>query len=100
MGHIELARWATRVLIAPATADTLARLAHGHGDDLLSTLVLAPTAPLAVAPAMNQQMWANPATPANVALLRGRGVQGYAPGSGDHACGPFAPGPLFWTGRA
>src|SRR3546814_5723940 len=78
MGHIELARWATRVLIAPATADTLARLAHGHGDDLLRTLVLATTAPLAVAPAMNQQMWANPAPQATAigrAPWRERGCQ-------------------------
>lgn len=95
MGHIELARWATRVLIAPATADTLARLAHGHADDLLSTLVLASTAPLAVAPAMNQQMWAHPATQSNIALLRGRGVQVFGPGSGDQACGEVGPGRLL-----
>ena len=95
MGHIELARWATRVLIAPATADTLARLAHGHADDLLSTLVLATSAPLAVAPAMNQQMWAHPATQANVALLCGRGVQVFGPGSGDQACGEVGPGRLL-----
>jgi len=95
MGHIELARWATRVLVAPATADTLARLAHGHADDLLSTLVLATAAPVAVAPAMNQQMWAHPATQANVALLRGRGVQVFGPGAGDQACGEVGPGRLL-----
>lgn len=95
MGHIELARWATRVLIAPATADTLARLAHGQADDLLSTLVLATSAPLAVAPAMNQQMWAHLATQANVALLCGRGVQVFGPGSGDQACGEVGPGRLL-----
>ena len=95
MGHIELARWATRVLIAPATADTLARLAHGHADDLLSTLVLATAAPVVVAPAMNQQMWAHPATQHNVAMLRGRGVQVFGPGSGDQACGEVGPGRLL-----
>jgi len=95
MGHIELARWASRVLIAPATADTLARLAHGHADDLLSTLVLASSAPLAVAPAMNQQMWAHPATQANLALLRARGVQVFGPGCGDQACGENGPGRLL-----
>jgi phosphopantothenoylcysteine decarboxylase/phosphopantothenate--cysteine ligase len=95
MGHIELARWASRVLIAPATADTLARLAHGHADDLLSTLVLATAAPLAVAPAMNQQMWAHPATQANLALLRVRGVWVFGPGYGDQACGENGPGRLL-----
>lgn len=95
MGHIELARWATRVLIAPATADTLARLAHGHADDLLSTVVLATTAPLALAPAMNQQMWAHPATQANLALLRARNVKILGPGSGDQACGEVGPGRLL-----
>ncbi|MDP2185445.1 MAG: bifunctional phosphopantothenoylcysteine decarboxylase/phosphopantothenate--cysteine ligase CoaBC [Xanthomonadales bacterium] len=95
MGHIELARWATRVLIAPATADTLARLAHGHANDLLSTLVLATAAPVVVAPAMNQQMWAHPATQHNVATLRGRGVQVFGPGSGDQACGEVGPGRLL-----
>jgi hypothetical protein len=69
MGHIELARWATRVLVAPATADMLARLAQGRADDLLSTLCLATEAPLAVAPAMNRVMWANAATQANVAIV-------------------------------
>lgn len=95
MGHIELARWASRVLIAPATADVLARLAYGHADDLLSTLVLATGAPLAVAPAMNQQMWAHPATQANLALLRGRGVQVFGPDVGDQACGETGPGRLL-----
>lgn len=95
MGHIELARWASRVLIAPATADTLARLAHGHADDLLSTLVLATAAPLAVAPAMNQQMWAHPATKANLALLRARGALVFGPGCGDQACGENGPGRLL-----
>lgn len=92
MGHIELARWATRVLVAPATADTLARLAQGRADDLLSTLCLATEAPLAVAPAMNRVMWANPATQANVATLRQRGVAVYGPGAGEQACGETGEG--------
>lgn len=92
MGHIELARWATRVLIAPATADTLARLAQGRADDLLSTLCLATEAPLAVAPAMNRVMWANVATQANVAVLRQRGVAVFGPGAGEQACGETGEG--------
>src|SRR4030088_2155607 len=83
MGHIELARWAELVLVAPATADFLARLAAGRADDLLSTLCLATTAPIVVAPAMNQQMWANVATQANVATLQARGVQLLGPAVGD-----------------
>src|SRR5512139_3595053 len=74
MGHIELARWPQRIVIAPASADFLARLAHGHADDLLTTLCVATDAPIFVAPAMNRLMWANPATQANVELLRSRGV--------------------------
>jgi len=95
MGHIELARWADAVLVAPATADFLARLAHGHADDLLSTLCLATSAPLFVAPAMNHQMWANPATAANVALLKDRGVAILGPGEGDQACGETGPGRML-----
>src|SRR5579862_9255813 len=75
MGHIELARWADAVLVAPATADFIARLAAGMADDLLTTLCLATEAPIAVAPAMNHLMWANPATRANVAAVSERGVQ-------------------------
>src|SRR5437868_5457031 len=70
MGHIELARWADEIVVAPATAEFLARLAHGLAEDLLTTLCLATTAQITVAPAMNRQMWANPATQANVALLK------------------------------
>ena len=70
MGHIELARWADMVVVAPASADFLSKLTHGAGDDLLSTLCLATTAEILVAPAMNQQMWASLATQANVATLR------------------------------
>lgn len=92
MGHIELARWADLVLIAPASADTLARLAHGHADDLLSTVCLATEAPLAVAPAMNRLMWAHPATQANCATLREHGVTLFGPDSGDQACGETGSG--------
>lgn len=87
MGHIELARWADVVLVAPASADFMARLAHGFGDDLLTTLCLATTARLVIAPAMNQAMWANPAVQANRALLEARGVELLGPASGDQACG-------------
>ncbi|MBT6272950.1 MAG: bifunctional phosphopantothenoylcysteine decarboxylase/phosphopantothenate--cysteine ligase CoaBC [Chromatiales bacterium] len=95
MGHIELARWADLVLIAPATAHFLARLAHGLADDLLSTICLATTAPVAVAPAMNQQMWSAAATQTNVALLRSRGIRVLGPGSGPQACGEVGPGRLL-----
>lgn len=92
MGHLELARWADRVLIAPATANTLARLAHGFADDLVSTLCLATTAPVAIAPAMNHRMWLHPATQANVATLRERGVQVIGPDDGPLAEGESGPG--------
>jgi len=95
MGHIELARWADQVLIAPASADFLARLAHGLADDLLTTLCLATDAPLSVAPAMNRLMWANAATQANVALLRSRGVMVLGPAEGDQACGETGPGRML-----
>jgi len=92
MDHIALARWADQVLIAPASAHLIARLAHGLADDLLTTLVLATTAPVALAPAMNQRMWQHPATQANCALLRARGVTLIGPASGDQACGESGPG--------
>lgn len=95
MGHIELARWADEILIAPASADLLARLAHGNADDLLTTLCLASEAPLAIAPAMNRQMWAHAATQANLALLRERGARVFGPGAGDQACGETGPGRLL-----
>ncbi len=95
MGHIELARWAEVVLIAPATADFLARLAGGQADDLLTTLCLATEAPVAVAPAMNHIMWANAATQANVGTLRQRGIQIFGPGSGDQACGEVGEGRML-----
>jgi phosphopantothenoylcysteine decarboxylase/phosphopantothenate--cysteine ligase len=95
MGHIELARWAERVLIAPASADLMARLAHGHANDLLSTLCLATAAPVYIAPAMNQQMWAHAATQANLATLRARGVQVLGPAAGDQACGEVGSGRML-----
>jgi phosphopantothenoylcysteine decarboxylase / phosphopantothenate---cysteine ligase len=95
MGHIELARWAEAVLIAPATADFLARLASGRADDLLATLCLATEAPIAVAPAMNHVMWANAATRANVAQLAARGVTVLGPGAGDQACGEVGEGRML-----
>lgn len=92
MGHIELARWPQRIVIAPATADFIARLAHGLADDLLSTLCLATDVPLLVVPAMNRLMWANPATQANVAALRQRGVTLLGPAEGSQACGETGAG--------
>ena len=94
MGHIELARWADLVLVAPATANTIAKLAHGLADDLVSTLCLATTAPIVLAPAMNHRMWGHAATQANVATLRARGVHLLGPDDGAQACGEFGPGRL------
>lgn len=98
MGHIELARWAELVLVAPASADFLARLAGGRADDLLATLCLATQAPIVVAPAMNRLMWANAATQANVALLRGRGIGFIGPDEGGQACGEVGPGRMSEPG--
>jgi phosphopantothenoylcysteine decarboxylase / phosphopantothenate---cysteine ligase len=95
MGHIELARWAQLVLIAPATADFIARLAHGRADDLLTTLCLATEAPVAVAPAMNRVMWANKATQANIAVLESRGVRVLGPAAGNQACGEVGEGRMW-----
>ena len=94
MGHLELARWAQQVIVAPATANTIARLAHGMADDLVATLCLATTAPLAVAPAMNHRMWLHPATQDNIATLRARGVQIIGPDDGPLAEGESGPGRL------
>ena len=94
MGHIELARWADRIVIAPATADLLAKLAHGFADDLVTTLCLATTAPITVAPAMNHRMWEHSATRANMATLRARGVQVIGPEDGPLAEGESGPGRL------
>jgi phosphopantothenoylcysteine decarboxylase / phosphopantothenate---cysteine ligase len=87
MAHIELSRDRELIVVAPATADFLAKLAHGLADDLLSTLCVARECPLAVAPAMNRQMWENAATRRNVDLLRGDGVAIMGPAAGDQACG-------------
>ncbi|WP_296704476.1 bifunctional phosphopantothenoylcysteine decarboxylase/phosphopantothenate--cysteine ligase CoaBC [Thiocapsa sp. UBA6158] len=95
MGHIELARWADRLLIAPATADLMARLAAGIADDLLTTLALATEAPLILAPAMNQQMWRHPATRDNLARLVARGARILGPGVGSQACGDQGPGRML-----
>ena len=95
MGHIELARWAQLVLVAPASADFIARLAGGRADDLLSTLCLATEAPIALAPAMNRVMWANKATQANVETLIARGVRILGPGSGAQACGEIGEGRMW-----
>ena len=92
MGHLELAGWAQRVVVAPATANALARLAHGLADDLVSTLCLATEAPLLVAPAMNHRMWRHPATQANVATLLARGVSMVGPNDGPLAEGESGPG--------
>ena len=94
MGHIRLARWADLVLVAPASADFMARLRAGMADDLLTTLCLATTAPLWLAPAMNQAMWAHPATRENTAALRQRGITLIGPAEGDQACGETGPGRL------
>jgi len=95
MGHIELARWAELILLAPATADLIARLSSGRADDLLTTLVLATDAKVALAPAMNRLMWSHPATQANIAILRHRGVEVLGPGRGEQACGETGDGRML-----
>ncbi|MES2684965.1 MAG: bifunctional phosphopantothenoylcysteine decarboxylase/phosphopantothenate--cysteine ligase CoaBC [Pseudomonadota bacterium] len=95
MGHIELARWPDAILIAPASANTLAKLAQGMADDLLTTLCLATDRPIFVAPAMNRLMWANAATQANMAVLTQRGVRALGPGSGAQACGEVGEGRMM-----
>ncbi|MCF7991614.1 MAG: bifunctional phosphopantothenoylcysteine decarboxylase/phosphopantothenate--cysteine ligase CoaBC [Thiohalocapsa sp.] len=95
MDHIELARWPDRILLAPATAHLLARIAHGLADDLLTTLVLASEAPIFIAPAMNQRMWLHPATQANAELLRARGCRFLGPAVGQQACGETGPGRML-----
>ncbi len=87
MGHIELARWADLVLIAPASADFMARISHGQADDILSTLILATSAQIAVAPAMNRAMWANSSTQTNLKVLAERGYHIFGPAEGEQACG-------------
>ncbi|MEI8672098.1 bifunctional phosphopantothenoylcysteine decarboxylase/phosphopantothenate--cysteine ligase CoaBC [Vibrio sp. SA48] len=95
MGHIELAKWADLVLLAPATADLIARMAAGMGNDLLTTLILATDAPVAVSPAMNQQMYRNIATQENIATLARRGMTIWGPAAGEQACGDIGPGRML-----
>ena len=95
MGHIEQARWADLIVVAPASANFISKLAQGRADELLSAICLASAAPLAVAPAMNQQMWANAATQANVATLAERGVTLLGPASGEQACGDVGAGRML-----
>ncbi len=95
MGHIELARWAELVLIAPATAEFMARIAAGAAPDLLTTLCLATKAPIVIAPAMNHVMWANPAVQENREVLEGRGIRLLGPEDGDQACGESGVGRMM-----
>ncbi|MCG8488058.1 MAG: bifunctional phosphopantothenoylcysteine decarboxylase/phosphopantothenate--cysteine ligase CoaBC [Chromatiales bacterium] len=95
MDHISLARWAELVLVAPATANFMAKLASGQADDLLTTLCLATTAPISIAPAMNHQMWLNGATQENLEKLSTRGVVCWGPAEGDQACGESGPGRML-----
>lgn len=95
MSHIELAKWADIVLLAPATADLIARVSAGMGNDLLSTLCLATDSPIVVAPAMNQQMYRNVATQENIATLKRRGFHIWGPASGEQACGDVGPGRML-----
>lgn len=95
MGHIELARWADLVVIAPASANFMARLAAGRADDLLTTLCLATQATVAIAPAMNQAMWSNPATQSNLHKLQQQGIVIMGPGEGSQACGDIGPGRML-----
>jgi phosphopantothenoylcysteine decarboxylase/phosphopantothenate--cysteine ligase len=95
MGHIELARWADLIVVAPASADTIARLVQGRADDLLTAVCLTSDAARALAPAMNRLMWANPATQDNVTTLAARGWAVWGPGEGDQACGETGPGRML-----
>jgi phosphopantothenoylcysteine decarboxylase/phosphopantothenate--cysteine ligase len=95
MGHIELARWADLVLVAPATTNFIAQIAGGHGSDLLTTLCLAAECPLAIAPAMNQAMWGNSSTQQNCSILNDRGIRLFGPAEGLQACGEEGSGRLL-----
>ncbi|HAW47902.1 MAG TPA: bifunctional phosphopantothenoylcysteine decarboxylase/phosphopantothenate--cysteine ligase CoaBC, partial [Roseovarius sp.] len=92
MGHIELSRSADLIVVAPATADLMAKMAHGHADDLASTLLLATDTPVLLAPAMNVRMWQHPATQRNIATLKADGIGFVGPDVGDMACGEHGPG--------
>ena len=95
MGHIELARWADLIVIAPATADFMARMTHGQADDLLTAVILASTAHIAIAPAMNQAMWADGITQSNLTALQHRRIHVWGPASGEQACGDVGPGRMI-----
>jgi phosphopantothenoylcysteine decarboxylase/phosphopantothenate--cysteine ligase len=95
MSHIELARWADTVLVAPASANFIAKMAHGRADDLLSTLCLATEGQVALAPAMNQQMWLNLATQENAAAIKKHGIRIFGPAAGAQACGETGPGRML-----
>lgn len=95
MGHIELAKWADLILVAPASANTIARVAHGMASDLLSTLILASAAPVVVAPAMNQQMWHASLTQKNINILQSSGITIWGPGKGEQACGDIGLGRML-----
>jgi len=95
MGHIALAKWADVLLVAPASANTMAKFAHGIADDLLSTLYLATQADTVMVPAMNQVMWSHPATQANTELLTSRGVRFWGPAQGAQACGDIGLGRML-----
>ncbi|WP_426369532.1 bifunctional phosphopantothenoylcysteine decarboxylase/phosphopantothenate--cysteine ligase CoaBC [Pseudocolwellia sp. HL-MZ7] len=95
MGHIELAKWADLILIAPATADLIARITHGLANNLLTTICLASNAPLVIAPAMNQQMWHAQATQANINILKSRNITLWGPGAGEQACGDVGLGRML-----
>lgn len=95
MGHIELAKWADLVVVAPASADVIAKITAGLAGDLASTLLLATPAPVAICPAMNQQMFANPATQANLSTLKSRGIMVWGPASGEQACGDVGLGRMI-----
>ena len=95
MGHIELAKWADAILIAPATANTIAKLSSGRGDDLLSTTTLAFDGPVSLAPAMNQAMWRDDRTQENLEKLKTKGFKLFGPGSGEQACGDIGLGRML-----
>ena len=95
MGHIELARWADLIVIAPATADFIARVTHGQADDLLTTVVLASIAPIAIAPAMNQAMWGDDITQTNLKALKSRSIHVWGPAFGEQACGDIGLGRMI-----
>lgn len=99
MGHIELARWPDLIVIAPTSANFIAKLADGRADDILSTLVLATKAPIAIAPAMNQAMWSNTATQTNLQILAQRGMHIFGPAAGEQACGDVGLGRMLEPGE-